>query len=171
MMITYIIICEHMNVWGLVYEHTTYHVFLVKDGWAMLKPKDEEEIKDKLICQKRAYSTTIQIQPFGKFTKPFKEWLATIETIANKILGNYITKEDRLLIEAFQDQSKRGGKDTNTGKEKEGREGRTHREKVANEERDRRWKWPSVAVVLPLNRVAAAAYTPARYPWGEFHVC
>jgi hypothetical protein len=33
----------------------------VKDGWAMLKPKDEEEIRDKLICQKRAYSTTIQI--------------------------------------------------------------------------------------------------------------
>jgi hypothetical protein len=33
----------------------------------------------------------------------FKKWLATIETIANKILGNYITKEDQLPIEAFQD--------------------------------------------------------------------
>jgi hypothetical protein len=38
---------------------------------------------------------------FELFKKPYPKWLEAINTIYNKILSNYITKEDCLLIVAF----------------------------------------------------------------------
>jgi hypothetical protein len=46
-----------------------------------------------------------------KFEKPFKnpckEWLEMIETMCNKILGNYTKKEDQLMTAAFGTRAKR----------------------------------------------------------------
>jgi hypothetical protein len=36
-----------------------------------------------------------------QFKKPCTEWLEMIETMCNKILGNYTKKEDQLLTAAF----------------------------------------------------------------------
>jgi hypothetical protein len=41
------------------------------------------------------------------FKEPCQEWLEMIETMCNKILGNYIKKEDQLMTAAFGTRSKR----------------------------------------------------------------
>jgi hypothetical protein len=41
-----------------------------------------------------------------QFKKPCKEWLEKIETMCNKILGNYTKKEDQLMIVAFGSRQK-----------------------------------------------------------------
>jgi hypothetical protein len=41
-----------------------------------------------------------------EFKKPCQEWLEMIETMCNKILGNYTKKEDQLMTVAFDTQPK-----------------------------------------------------------------
>jgi hypothetical protein len=40
------------------------------------------------------------------FNGPCLKWLDVIETMCNEILGNYIKKEDQLMIAAFGTQEK-----------------------------------------------------------------
>jgi hypothetical protein len=42
-----------------------------------------------------------------QFKEPCQEWLEMIETMCNKILGNYTTKEDQLMTAAFGTRPKR----------------------------------------------------------------
>jgi hypothetical protein len=42
-----------------------------------------------------------------EFKKPCQEWLEMIETMCNKILGNYTKKEDQLMTAAFGTRPKR----------------------------------------------------------------
>ncbi|MFX9216791.1 hypothetical protein ABTN83_19840, partial [Acinetobacter baumannii] len=45
---------------------------------------------------------------FKKYFKaPCQEWLDTIETMSNEILGNYSKKEDQLMTAAFGTRPKR----------------------------------------------------------------
>jgi hypothetical protein len=42
-----------------------------------------------------------------QFKKPYTKWLEMIETMCNKILGNYTKKEDQLMTAAFGTRPKR----------------------------------------------------------------
>jgi hypothetical protein len=42
-----------------------------------------------------------------QFKEPCQEWLEMIETLCNKILGNYTKKEDQLMTTAFSTRPKR----------------------------------------------------------------
>jgi hypothetical protein len=42
-----------------------------------------------------------------RFSKPYTQWLELIETLCNKILGNYTKKEDQLMTAAFGTHEKR----------------------------------------------------------------
>jgi hypothetical protein len=42
-----------------------------------------------------------------QFKEPCQEWLEMIETMCNKILGNYTKKEDQLMSAAFGTRPKR----------------------------------------------------------------
>jgi hypothetical protein len=63
--------------------------------------KKEAGKKHELVCL--AYRFKFEKQ----FKKPCKEWLDMIETMCNKILGNYTKKEDQLMTAAFGTRPKR----------------------------------------------------------------
>ncbi len=86
------IISEHIGTRDLVQEFLAFRVFPTLKEWEM--PKLEGEKKEG--------------EQFKKyFKKPCKEWLDTVETMCNEILGNYSKKEDQLMTAAFGTRPKR----------------------------------------------------------------
>jgi hypothetical protein len=77
----------------LVQEYLANRTFTTSSGWGMSKKK--EGGKYELV--RLPYRFKFEKQ----FKKPCKEWLEMIETMCNKILGNYTKKEDQLMIAAF----------------------------------------------------------------------
>jgi hypothetical protein len=66
----------------------------------MLKFKDDV---NKLDLVRLPYRFKFQ----DTFDSPCTEWLKTVETMCNKILGNYTKKQDQLMTVAFGNQEKR----------------------------------------------------------------
>jgi hypothetical protein len=69
-------------------------------GWGMPKKKEAGK-KHELV--RLAYRFKFEKQ----FKNPCKEWLDMIEMMCNKVLGNYIKKEDQLMTAAFGTRPKR----------------------------------------------------------------
>jgi hypothetical protein len=75
-------------------------VFPTLSEWNMPKLKGTKE-KNELV--RLPYRFKIEKQ----FKGPCQEWLEMIETMCNKILGNYTKKEDQLMTVAFGTRPKR----------------------------------------------------------------
>jgi hypothetical protein len=83
-----------------VQEFLAFRVFPTLKQWDMPKLKGEKKKKE-----------LVRLPYYYKFKKRFKvpcqEWLDTIETMCNDILGNYSKKEDQLMTAAFGTRPKR----------------------------------------------------------------
>jgi hypothetical protein len=94
------VVSEHIGTRDLVQEYLANSVFPTLKEWSMLKLKGEKK-KNELV----------QLPYHFKFKKHFKEpcqeWLDMIEVMCNEILGNYMRKEDQLMIAAFGTRPKR----------------------------------------------------------------
>jgi hypothetical protein len=83
-----------------VQEYLANRTYPTSSGWGMPKMK---ETKKKHELVRLAYRFKFEKQ----FKNPCKEWLDMIETMCNKILGNYTKKEDQLMTAAFGTRPKR----------------------------------------------------------------
>jgi hypothetical protein len=83
-----------------VQEFLANRVFPTSSGWGMPKKKDGGK-KHELARLPYRFK-------FEKgFKRTFQEWLEMIETMSNKILGNYTKKEDQLMTAFFGTRPKR----------------------------------------------------------------
>jgi hypothetical protein len=94
------IISKNIGTRDLVQEFLAFRVFPTLKEWEM--PKLEGEKKEGELVRLPYHFK------FKKyFKKPCKEWLDTVETMCNEILGNYSKKEDQLMTAAFGTRPKR----------------------------------------------------------------
>jgi hypothetical protein len=88
------VVAGHISTRDLVQEYLENRTFPTSSGWGMPKKKEEGK-KYELVWLPYRF----------KFQKTFKEscteWLELIETMCNKILGNYTKKEDQMMTAAF----------------------------------------------------------------------
>jgi hypothetical protein len=85
---------EQISTRDLVQEYLANRTYPTSSGWGMPKRKEAGK-KHELV--RLAYRFKFEKQ----FKKPYKEWLDTIKTMCNEILGNYTKKEDQLMTAAF----------------------------------------------------------------------
>jgi hypothetical protein len=94
------VVSEQIGTRDLVQEYLAYKVFPMPSEWNMPKLKETNE-KNELV--RLPYKFKFEKQ----FKGPCQEWLEMIETMCNKILGNYTKKEDQLMTAAFGTRPKR----------------------------------------------------------------
>jgi hypothetical protein len=80
------VVAEQISTRDLVQEYLAYNVFPTLSEWNMPKLKGTKE-KNELV--RLPYRFKIEKQ----FKGPCQEWLEMIETMCNKILGNYTKKK------------------------------------------------------------------------------
>jgi hypothetical protein len=94
------VVAEQIGTRDLVQEYLANRTYPTSSDWVMPKMKGT----------KKKYEL-VQLPYHFKFEKQFKEpcqeWLEMIETMCNKILGNYTKKEDQLMTAAFCTRLKR----------------------------------------------------------------
>jgi hypothetical protein len=88
------VVAEQIGTRDLVQEYLSYKVFPTLSEWNMPKLKGTKEKKELV---RHPYKFKFEKQ----FKRPCQEWLEMIETMCNKILGNYTRKEDQLMTAAF----------------------------------------------------------------------
>jgi hypothetical protein len=88
------VVAEQISTRDLVQEYLAYRVFPTLSEWNMPKLKGTKEKKELV---RLPYKFKFEKQ----FKGPCQEWLEMIETMNNKILGNYTKKEDQLMNAAF----------------------------------------------------------------------
>jgi hypothetical protein len=94
------VVVEHISTRDLVQEYLAYKTFPTSGGWGMPKKKDEGK-KFELVRLPYRFN-------FMKtYSGPCAEWLEAIETMYNKIIGNYTKKEDQLTATSFGTREKR----------------------------------------------------------------
>jgi hypothetical protein len=94
------VVAAEISTRDLVEEYLANKTFPTSSGWGM--PKKKEEGKNHELVW-LPYRFKFEKQ----FKKPCNEWLEMIETMCNKILGNYTKKEDQLMTVAFGTRPKR----------------------------------------------------------------
>jgi hypothetical protein len=94
------VVAEQISTRDLVQEYLAYKVFPTLSEWNRPKLKGTKE-KNELV--RLPYRFKFEKQ----FKGPCQEWLEMIETMCNKILGNYTKKEDQLMTAAFGTRPKR----------------------------------------------------------------
>jgi hypothetical protein len=94
------VVAEHVSTRDLVQEYLANRVSPTLSEWSMPKLKGTKK-KGELV--RLHYRFKFEKQ----FKEPCQEWLEMIETLCNKILGNYTKKEDQLMTTAFSTRPKR----------------------------------------------------------------
>jgi hypothetical protein len=94
------VVAAEISTRDLVQEYLANKTSPTSSGWGMPKKKEGEK-KYELV--RLPYRFKFE----KKFKKPHTEWLEMIETMCNKILGNYTKKEDQLMTAAFSTRPKR----------------------------------------------------------------
>jgi hypothetical protein len=94
------VVAERISTRDLVQEYLANWTYPTSSGWRMPKMKGTKK-KYKLV--QLPYRFKFEKQ----FKEPCQEWLEMIETMCNKILGNYTKKEDQLMTASFGTRPKR----------------------------------------------------------------
>jgi hypothetical protein len=92
-------VAEHISTSDLVQEYLANRASPILSVWSMLNLKGSKK-KGELV--RLPYRFKFEKQ----FKEPSQEWLEMIETMCNKILGNYTKKEDQLMTVAFGTRTK-----------------------------------------------------------------
>jgi hypothetical protein len=94
-------VCSFIGTRDLIQEHIAFRVWPLADNWEMPKETVKETYEGGLVRLKYTFK-------YGdKFVEPDDDWLKSIETISDELLGIYSKAEDTALSAAFGGRKKK----------------------------------------------------------------
>jgi hypothetical protein len=94
-------VCSFIGTRDLMQEHIAFRVWPLADNWEMPKETVKEPDEGGLVRLKYTF------QYGDKFVEPDDDWLKSIETVSDELLGVYSKAEDTALSAAFGGRKKR----------------------------------------------------------------
>jgi hypothetical protein len=89
------VVCSFIGTRDLMQEHIAFRVWPLADNWEMPKEAVKETDEGGLVRLKYTFK-------YGdKFVEPDDDWLKSIETVSDELLGAYSKAEDTALSAAF----------------------------------------------------------------------
>jgi hypothetical protein len=89
------VVCSFIGTRDLIQEHIAFRVWPLADNWEMPKETVKETDEGGLVRLKYTFK-------YGdKFVEPDDDWLKSIETVSDELLGVYSKAEDTALSAAF----------------------------------------------------------------------
>jgi hypothetical protein len=89
------VVCSFIGTRDLIQEHIAFRVWPLADNWEMPKETVKETDEGGLVRLKYTFK-------YGdKFVEPDDDWLKSIETVSDELLGVYSKVEDTALSAAF----------------------------------------------------------------------
>jgi hypothetical protein len=94
-------VCSFIGTRDLMQEHIAFRVWPLVEKWEMPKETVREPEEGGLVRLKYTFK-------YGdKFVEPDDDWLKSIETISDELLGSYSKAEDTALSAAFEGRKKK----------------------------------------------------------------
>ena len=94
------VVCSFIGTRDLIQEHIAFRVWPLADNWEMPKETVKETDEGGLVRLKYTFK-------YGdKFVEPDDDWLKSIETVSDELLGVYSKAEDTALSAAFGGRKK-----------------------------------------------------------------
>jgi hypothetical protein len=95
------VVCFFIGTRDLIQEHIAFRVWPLADNWEMPRETVKETDEGGLVRLKYAFK-------YGdKFVEPDDDWLKSIETVSDELLGVYLKAEDTALSAAFGGRKKK----------------------------------------------------------------
>jgi hypothetical protein len=95
------VVCSFIGTRDLIQEHIAFRVWPLADNWEMPKETVKETDEGGLVRLKYSFK-------YGdKFVEPDDDWLKSIETLSDELLGIYSKAEDTALSAAFGGRKKK----------------------------------------------------------------
>jgi hypothetical protein len=95
------VVCSFIGIRDLIQEHIAFRVWPLADNWEMPKETVKETDEGGLVRLKYTFK-------YGdKFVEPDDDWLKSIETVSDELLGVYSKAEDTALSAAFGGRKKK----------------------------------------------------------------
>jgi hypothetical protein len=95
------VVCSFIGTRDLMQEHIAFRVWPLADNWEMPKETIKEPDEGGLVRLKYTFK-------YGdKFVEPDDDWLKSIETVSDELLGVYSKAEDTALSAAFGGRKKK----------------------------------------------------------------
>jgi hypothetical protein len=95
------VVCSFIGTRDLIQEHIAFRVWPLADNWEMPKETVKETDEGGLVRLKYTFK-------YGdKFVEPDDDWLKSIETVSDELLGIYSKTEDTALSAAFGGRRKK----------------------------------------------------------------
>jgi hypothetical protein len=95
------VVCSFIGTRDLIQEHIAFRVWPLADNWEMPKENVRETDEGGLVRLKYTFK-------YGdKFIEPDDDWLKSIETVSDDLLGVYSKAEDTALSAAFGGRKKK----------------------------------------------------------------
>jgi hypothetical protein len=95
------VVCSFIGTRDLMQEHIAFRVWPLADNWEMPKETVKETDEGGLVRLKYTFK-------YGdKFVEPDDDWLKSIETVSDELLGVYSKAEDTALSAAFGGRKKK----------------------------------------------------------------
>ena len=95
------VVCSFIGTRDLIQEHIAFRVWPLADNWEMPKETVKETDEGGLVRLKYTFR-------YGdKFVEPDDDWLKSIETVSDELLGVYSKAEDTALSAAFGGRKKK----------------------------------------------------------------
>jgi hypothetical protein len=95
------VVCSFIGTRDLIQEHIVFRVWPLADNWEMPKETVRETDEGGLVRLKYTFK-------YGdKFVEPDDDWLKSIETVSDELLGVYSKAEDTALSAAFGGRKKK----------------------------------------------------------------
>jgi hypothetical protein len=95
------VVCSFIGTRDLVQEHIAFRVWSLVEKWEMPQETIKETDEGGLVRLKYTFK-------FGdKFVEPDDDWLKSIETVSDELLGVYSKAEDTALSAAFGGRKKK----------------------------------------------------------------
>jgi hypothetical protein len=95
------VVCSFIGTRDLVQEHIAFRVWPLVEKWEMPKETIKETDEGGLVKLKYTF------QYGDKFVEPDDDWLKSIETVSDELLGVYSKAEDTALSAAFGGRKKK----------------------------------------------------------------
>jgi hypothetical protein len=94
-------VCSFIGTWDLMQEHIAFRVWPLADNWEMPEETVKKPDEGGLVRLKYTFK-------YGdKFVEPDDDWLKSIETVSDELLGVYSKAEDTALSAAFGGRKKK----------------------------------------------------------------
>jgi hypothetical protein len=95
------VVCSFIGTRDLIQEHIAFRVWPLADNWEMPKETIKDTDEGGLVRLKYTFK-------YGdKFIEPDDDWLKSIETVSDELLGVYSKAEDTALSAAFGGRKKK----------------------------------------------------------------